>query len=86
MLWRLASRERQPAERHRDGAGTFAEGSSITVTAAPTGSHSFANWTQNVGRQHVGELYVHHAQRQYHADGSLQVRFRLRRGGLLPCI
>jgi hypothetical protein len=29
------------------GAGTFAEGSSVTVTATPTGSHSFVNWTQN---------------------------------------
>jgi hypothetical protein len=23
------------------------EGSSVTVTAAPNGSHSFVNWTQN---------------------------------------
>jgi hypothetical protein len=29
------------------GAGTFAEGSSVTVTATPTGNHSFVNWTQN---------------------------------------
>ena len=29
------------------GGGTFAEGSSVTVTATPTGSHSFVNWTQN---------------------------------------
>ena len=29
------------------GAGTFAEGSSVTVTATPNGSHSFVNWTQN---------------------------------------
>jgi archaellum component FlaF (FlaF/FlaG flagellin family) len=29
------------------GAGTFAEGSSITVTATPNGSRSFVNWTQN---------------------------------------
>jgi hypothetical protein len=29
------------------GAGTFAEGSSVTVIATPTGSHSFVNWTQN---------------------------------------
>jgi hypothetical protein len=29
------------------GAGTFAEGSSHTVTATPNGSHSFVNWTQN---------------------------------------
>jgi hypothetical protein len=27
--------------------GTFAEGNSVTVTATPTGSHSFVNWTQN---------------------------------------
>jgi hypothetical protein len=29
------------------GGGTFAEGSSRTVTAMPNGSHSFLNWTQN---------------------------------------
>jgi hypothetical protein len=29
------------------GAGTFVEGSSVTVTATPKGSHSFVNWTQN---------------------------------------
>jgi hypothetical protein len=29
------------------GGGTFAEGSSVTVTATPSGSHSFVNWTQN---------------------------------------
>ena len=29
------------------GGGTFAEGSSVTVTATPNGSHSFVNWTQN---------------------------------------
>jgi uncharacterized repeat protein (TIGR02543 family) len=29
------------------GAGTFAEGSSTTVTVMPNGSHSFVNWTQN---------------------------------------
>jgi hypothetical protein len=29
------------------GGGTFAEGSSRTVTAAPNGSHSFVNWTQS---------------------------------------
>jgi hypothetical protein len=29
------------------GAGTFAEGSSVTVTATPNGSRSFVNWTQN---------------------------------------
>jgi hypothetical protein len=29
------------------GAGTFAEGSSVTVNATPIGSHSFVNWTQN---------------------------------------
>ena len=27
--------------------------------------------TEREGGQHVGELHVHHAQRQYHADGSL---------------
>ena len=32
--------------------------------------------------QHVGELYAHHAQRERHADGSFQVRFRqCRRAG-----
>ena len=29
------------------GAGTFAEGGSVTVNATPNGSHSFVNWTQN---------------------------------------
>jgi hypothetical protein len=29
------------------GAGTFVEGSSVTVTATPKGSHSFVNWTQS---------------------------------------
>ena len=29
------------------GGGTFAEGSSRTVTATPNGSRSFVNWTQN---------------------------------------
>jgi hypothetical protein len=29
------------------GAGTFAEGSSVTVTATPNGNHSFVNWAQN---------------------------------------
>jgi hypothetical protein len=29
------------------GGGTFAEGSSRTVTATPNGSHRFVNWTQN---------------------------------------
>jgi hypothetical protein len=29
------------------GGGTFAEGSSRTVTATPKGSHSFINWTQS---------------------------------------
>jgi hypothetical protein len=30
-----------------NGGGTFAEGSSRTVTATPKGSHSFVNWTQS---------------------------------------
>jgi hypothetical protein len=29
------------------GAGTFTEGSSVTATATPNGSHSFVNWTQS---------------------------------------
>jgi Divergent InlB B-repeat domain len=29
------------------GGGTFAEGSSVTVTATPNGTRSFVNWTQN---------------------------------------
>jgi hypothetical protein len=29
------------------GGGTFAEGSSVTVTATPSGIHSFVNWTEN---------------------------------------
>ena len=34
--------------------------------------------TEREGDQHVGE-HVHHAQRQYHADGSLQVTMRASR-------
>jgi hypothetical protein len=29
------------------GAGTFAEGSSVAVSATPNGSHSFVNWRQS---------------------------------------
>jgi hypothetical protein len=29
------------------GGGSFAEGSTVTVTATPNGTHSFVNWTQN---------------------------------------
>src|SRR5262249_4282036 len=29
------------------GGGTFAEGSSLTVTATPNGGHSFVHWTEN---------------------------------------
>jgi Divergent InlB B-repeat domain len=29
------------------GGGTFAEGSPLTVTATPNGSHSFVHWTQS---------------------------------------
>ena len=48
------------------GGGTFAEGSSHTVTATPNSGHTFVHWTEN-GRvvSTSGELHVH-AQRQRH--------------------
>jgi hypothetical protein len=51
------------------GAGTFAEGSSVPVTATPNGSHSFVNWTQNGKVVGLVASYTSTAQRQYHADG-----------------
>jgi hypothetical protein len=36
-----------PAYGAVSGAGTFAEGTSVTVTATPNGSHSFVNWTKS---------------------------------------
>jgi hypothetical protein len=40
------------------GAGTFAEGSSVTVTAMPNGSHSFVNWTQNAKVVNTSSSYT----------------------------
>ena len=45
--YRLAVSASPTADGTVTGAGTFAEGSSVTVTATPSGSHSFVNWTQN---------------------------------------
>jgi hypothetical protein len=45
--YRLAVSASPTADGTVSGAGTFAEGSSVTVTATPTGNHSFVNWTQN---------------------------------------
>jgi hypothetical protein len=45
--YRLAVSASPTADGTVSGAGTFAEGSSVTVTATPSGSHSFVNWTQN---------------------------------------
>jgi hypothetical protein len=45
--YRLAVSASPSADGMVSGSGTFAEGSSVTVTATPTGSHSFVNWTQN---------------------------------------
>ena len=45
--YRLAVSDSPTSYGTVSGAGTFAEGSSVTVTATPTGSHSFVNWTQN---------------------------------------
>jgi len=45
--YRLAVSASPTADGTVTGAGTFAEGSSVTVTATPNGSHSFVNWTQN---------------------------------------
>jgi hypothetical protein len=43
--YRLAVSASPCADGPVSGAGTFAEGSSVTVTATPNGSHSFVNWT-----------------------------------------
>jgi Divergent InlB B-repeat domain len=40
------------------GGGTFAEGSSHTVTAAPNGSHSFVHWTENGRVVSTSESYT----------------------------
>jgi hypothetical protein len=45
--YRLPVSASPSADGSVSGAGTFAEGSSVTVTATPNGSHSFVNWTQN---------------------------------------
>jgi hypothetical protein len=45
--YRLAVSASPSADGTVSGAGTFAEGSSVTVNATPNGSHSFVNWTQN---------------------------------------
>jgi hypothetical protein len=45
--YKLSVSASPPAYGTVSGAGTFAEGSSTTVTATPNGSHSFVNWTQN---------------------------------------
>jgi hypothetical protein len=45
--YRLAVTASPTADGTVSGAGTFAEGSSVTVTATPSGTHSFVNWTQN---------------------------------------
>ena len=45
--YRLAVSASPTADGTVSGAGTFAEGSSVTVAATPSGSHSFVNWTQN---------------------------------------
>jgi hypothetical protein len=56
--------------------------SAAVRTGQGRASASATGFTEREGGQHVGELYVHHAQRQYHADGSLQVRVRrCRRAG-----
>jgi hypothetical protein len=41
-----------------NGGGTFAEGSSHTVTATPNGSHSFVNWTQSGKVVSTSESYM----------------------------
>ena len=45
--YRLAVSASPSADGTASGAGTFAEGSSVTVNATPSGTHSFVNWTQN---------------------------------------
>ena len=46
--------------------------SSRTVTATPSGSHSFVNWTRTGRWQHVGELHIHDAQCKCHTDSTFQ--------------
>jgi hypothetical protein len=45
--YRLAVSASPTADGTVSGAGTFAEGSSTTVTATANSGHSFVNWTQN---------------------------------------
>jgi hypothetical protein len=45
--YRLSVTASPTADGTVSGGGTFAEGSSHTVTATPSGGHSFGNWTQN---------------------------------------
>ena len=45
--YRLTVNASPPAYGTVSGGGTFVEGSSVTVTATPKGSHSFVNWTQS---------------------------------------
>src|SRR6516225_4297222 len=45
--YRLSVTASPTADGTVSGGGTFAEGSSVAVTATPNGSHSFVNWTQN---------------------------------------
>jgi hypothetical protein len=45
--YRLSVTASPTADGTVSGAGTFAEGSSVTVTATPNSAHTFVNWTQN---------------------------------------
>jgi hypothetical protein len=45
--YRLSVTASPTADGTISGGGTFAEGSSVTVTATPNGGHSFVDWTQN---------------------------------------
>jgi hypothetical protein len=55
------------------GAGTFVEGSSVTVTATPKGSHSFVNWTKNGSVVSTSASYTFP---MYSANTTLTARFK----------
>jgi hypothetical protein len=42
----VAVRASNAADGNVSGGGTFAEGSSCTVTAIPSSGHSFVHWTE----------------------------------------
>jgi hypothetical protein len=71
--FRLSVTASPTADGTVSGAGTFAEGSSVTVTATPTGSHSFVNWTQNAKVVSTSASYTF---TMPSANGTLTARFK----------